>query len=90
MKYHKGRTEMIANKNERSRMWEAAKLLMIGSARDKKFFGCYALYETLKGQFERGELTNDQKRCMGIDVVEIVTQKPNSAKSSGILIEGGI
>jgi hypothetical protein len=80
---------MAANKQERSRMWETAKLLQTGMARDRKFFGHYALYATLVGQFDRGELTNEQKTVMGINAVEIVATKGSKAPQKGSLIIDG-
>jgi hypothetical protein len=82
---------MEATKVERGRIWESAKLIVMGLRNDEgKDFGIYEVYDTLKGQFERGELTSEQKTAMGIKSIEIIEQSGVSAKPSGIFIEGGL
>jgi hypothetical protein len=56
--------KMVLNK-----LWTTAKLLMVGSEKEGKLFGHYQIYETLKYQYEGGELNEDQLKIMGLNRV---------------------
>jgi hypothetical protein len=43
---------------------------MVGSEKEGKLFGHYQIYETLKYQYEGGELNEDQLKIMGLKTLK--------------------
>jgi hypothetical protein len=57
---------------DKRKMFATAETLSRGSHQIGEPCGVYELYETLKMQYEANELTQDQKKIMGLQTIELL------------------